>query len=706
MTPVEMAEKCLAVNDTNSLIYVLSHKLPEGYCYDDKISRRIVRLLSSKGSVIFSSLLEMLRSKKLTLTPSDANRFITSKIKDKRMADAFSILTIAEDKGLPIHDYIYCTIAMELLDEKIGFDSNSFFYILSEMKNKNIVIPIVLKEKMILFCKMFPSLRWHHARKFITDFYKGYDQPVTRTESRLVREALDTMIVSCRVEEALQTWVDLSLFKNDKNDETNYEIFTSLNNIELASSLGRAAIILEEREILSFLFRSKALGLGSDDTNISAAESNESFDQYVEDLLLSERMTTSSASSPSATAVLGLGLAWLVSRNKLDVASRIWNDDSILRMDKRVEALQLVLDAFVYWKSDHDIPAVVTIEHLKKVSSFTSDIMRGSSLADSKLTKELIEGLISLYFLVSDKDGAVAVIMRSLEQSIEVSDASFIKVCQILNTIEEYDAVIELYKARMSSENKSAGSRSNSVVAAKLYSPLMIAMKSLGLIDDMKQLFDSIIKQGMHPTFPLYINIMEGLNSVGRSDEAVKFIINQPKPTDLSNTQVLSEEKVPSNYVAVLTSALHTVSLSTAASDDIIKILKKYCVGKLDPLQMQLIMMNMRSSSKSAEDIKKVLQYITMPKVLPSYLTANILMDMLLLSMACKDEYLLKLSITLMNDSEHSFTLPHTIKHKALGTIKIDTETLEFIMKFDNNNHKIISKALKITDISEFDTFL
>jgi hypothetical protein len=71
------------------------------------------------------------------------------------MVDAFSILTIAEDKGLHIADSSYVDIAMDLLDEKIGFDSNSFFYILTVLKTKNIRLPIVLKEKMILSCKMF-----------------------------------------------------------------------------------------------------------------------------------------------------------------------------------------------------------------------------------------------------------------------------------------------------------------------------------------------------------------------------------------------------------------------------------------------------------------------------------------------------------------------------------------------------------------------
>jgi hypothetical protein len=385
MTPIEMIEKCLAVNDADSLIHVLTNRLPDG-SYDDRISRRIIRLLASKGGSVFISLLDILRGKKLTLTASDANSIITSKIKDKKMSDAFSILTIAEDKGLHINDAAYISIAMDLLDEKVGFDSNAFFYILSEMKNKNIRMPIILKEKMILFCKMFPSLRWQHARKFITDFYKDYDLPITRTESRLVREVLETMIISYKVEEALETWIDLSLFKKDKNHDTNYEIFTQLNNVELASLLGRAAIILNEREILSLLLKSKALDLGSEENSVNVTESNESFDQYIEDLLSSERMTSSSASSPSATVVIGLGLGWLVSRNKLDVASRIWHDESIMQGDKRIGTLQLLLDTFMYWKDEQGVPPSVTIEDLKTVSSFTSDIIRGDTLSDTKLS--------------------------------------------------------------------------------------------------------------------------------------------------------------------------------------------------------------------------------------------------------------------------------------------------------------------------------
>ena len=706
MTPIEIVEKCLAVNDANSLIYVLTNRLPDG-SFDDRISRRIIRLLASKGGSVFISLLDILRGKKLTLSASDANSIITSKVKDKKMSDAFSILTIAEDKGLHINDAAYISIAMDLLDNKVGFDSNAFFYILSEMKNKNIRMPIILKEKMILFCKMFPSLRWQHARKFITDFYKDYDLPITRTESRLVREVLETMIISYKVEEALETWVDLSLFKKDKNHETNYEIFTQLNNVELASLLGRAAIILNEREIISLLLKSKALDLGSEENNANVTESNESFDQYIEDLLSSERMTSSSASSPSATVVIGLGLGWLVSRNRLDVASRIWHDDSIMQGDKRIGALQLILDTFMYWKDEQGVPPSVTIEDLKTVSSFTSDIIRGDTLSDTKLSKELIEGLISLYFLVGEKDGAVAAIMRSLEQSIEVNDASFIKVCQMLNNIEEHDAVIEIYKARMSLEKDSKNRMTNSgIVAAKIYSPLMTAMKSLGLVDDMLTLFETITKNGMTPTFPLYITMMEGLNAVGRSDEAVNFIINQPKPKDLAST-FTNKEKSPSNYTAILTSALHSVSISsTVSSDGIIAILQKYCLGRLDTLQIQLILIYMRKSSMSATNIKTVLQYIIKPKMLPTYLTSNILMDMLLLSMVSKDESLIKSIIERINESEHSISVQYIVKHKALGCIKIDSDMLKLIIKIDERNNKIISKTLKISDLKDLNKLL
>lgn len=708
MTPIEMVEKCLAVNEPNSLLHVLINKLPDGYSFDDRISRRILRLLSSKGNNVFMSLLEILRGNLLTVTANDVNSIITGKIKDKKMADAFSILTMAEDKGLIINEATYIAMATYLLDDKVGFDSNAFFYIISEMKDRNIRIPIMLKEKMLVFCKMFPSLRWQHARKFITDFYKDYDLPITRTESRLVKEALETMILSYRVEEALETWVDLSLFKKDKNHETNYEIFTHLNDVELAAVLGRAAIILKEREILSFLLKSKALALGHDENTKNVSDTDENFDQYVEELLLSERMLSSSGSSQSATVVAGLGLGWLISRNKIDVASRVWNNDNIMQVDKRLGALQLLLDTFVYWKNEQGIPPSITIDDIKKISLFTADIIRGDTLSDVKLSKEMIETLISLFFLVGEKDGAVAAIMRSLEQSIEVSDASFIKVCQMLNNIEEHEAVIEIYKARWSSELQSKVNITNSsIVAARIYSPLMIAMSSLGLIDDMMQLLDSMKKKGMQPTFPLYIIMMEGFKSIDKPDEAVKFIANQPKPKDLLKIQVTSNEKLPENNSAILTSALHSLSLSSSASsDDIIAILQKYCVSKLGTLQIQLILTYLRTSILPATDSKKVLQYITMSKLLPSYLTVNSLTDIMLLSMVSKDESLLRSVLDLMNESEHTFSIAHTVKHKALGNIIIDMDTLEFIGTFDKDNHKIISKTLKIGDINDLNKLL
>jgi hypothetical protein len=366
-------------------------------------------------------------------------------------------------------------------------------------------------------------------------------------------------------------------------------------------------------------------------------------------------------------------------------------------MEKKEEILQIIIDSFLYCKNEQDIPSSMTIEDLRKVSSFLSDIIRGSSISDIRFSNKLADNCINLFFLLCEKDGAVAVIMRSLEHSIEVSDTSFIRVCQMLNNIEEYNAVIELYKTRGIDASNPSTTRTipKSIVATRLYSPLMIAMKNLGLIDDMQKLFNSITENGLSPTFPLYITMMEAFNSIGKPEESIQFIINQPKPKDLS-------DKVPSGYTAILTSALHSVSISSSvSSNDVISILQKYCIGQINTLQLQFIMTNMRKSPPSESDIRKVLSYITKPSILPTYLTSNILMDMFLLSMICKDESLIRLCINLINESGKTFTLHHIVKHKRLGNIKIDNNLLEFIRNFDKDNNRLISKAINAEDFKE-----
>ena len=195
--------------------------------------------------------------------------------------------------------------------------------------------------------------------------------------------------------------------------------------------------------------------------------------------------------------------------------------------------------------------------------------------------------------------------------------------------------------------------------------------------------------------------VLRSYDAITANSEPIQFIINQPKPKDLIANRIIGD-KIPNSYTAILTSALHSVSIaSSVSSDDIISILQKYCIGQLNTLQLQFIMTNMRKSPPSESDIRKVLIYITNPIVLPTYLTSNILMDMLLLSMICKDESLIRLCINLIIESGKTFTLHHVAKHKGLGNIKIDNDLLQFIRKFDDENNKLISKAIKSEDFNE-----